>query len=1159
MSQAWLSWFCNHCISSHAVMEEFFLEGGIVWSGYDRRARHLPESVYTTKASCRMGALGWDETQRRGMKRGQNGRWKWRKRCSCYALVGSLAMASRTGGMIFRAVVMVGGRGRGGRDIASNAWGPLDGRPDIDQNIDQLSISNFGLALGARRDYDKTKKAFLSRFAAITREEVVPDTPESLVRLFKDLSLPLGGKEPSPSPIRQPYRTGGLASSSVPPSSPCPSTGYKVASGWSTLGDVEEEEEEEEDEEHQEEEEDEEQQEEEEDEEQQEEEEDEEQQEEEEDEEQDEQEQEQEEDEEQDEQEQEQVELEADSLCRRVDESREGLNETHPTPSRPPTLPDKPDQEMDRIAKARMARRNKLLELAGKKVPAPLPSPKSRASATAPTGSRKAANPRDESSRPAPPANGKPRDKSRSKTGKVVAVPTTRPPQNARANDDDDTDEEGAEGESKNKGGRLSRSAIAQAQAIRQKYQDDLQALADKEGKTFAAILSAVGDTVSDTRSLNPWNAFQAYATHPDGLGMTKAQDESTAHFKKRIREAYRDKCEGVDDVEGEFAEILEWYSTAIASQTAQKRLEGLSEKQLVKIAGPFNNRGRQVWETYQVSCFGWIVDGISARAVAFGSDPYYLGMKEDNPSQMRDQCIDYGTMIHTQLMRKKQGVSLDPQKQKIINKYMGDKSNKATLRALVKDIWVHDLQTLCPNSKITRMKWGPAFADMCYREKVKLVNYPRGLKAIGAPGGLAAVSGIQKNALKVIEARAMSREGLGDSEEEGRASLWADGDDDDDGRKPTELFEEDLCRFVPWDEDEKALSYQDRANVGIVTQVSLDGKDPLVLTKVLHSKSYVAATEVRRLKVVGGDDTEEDAPEREADSAVLEEDADESDVPVAPPPTRKRRVRVPTAAPPAKSRVAEEDADESDVPVAPPRTKKRRAPTAAPPAKSRAAEEDSEEEESVTTVPTKKKRRVAIAAPPAKSRVAEEDADESNAPVAPPPMKKRRIPTAAPPAKSRATEEDSEEEESVTPVPTKKRRVAVAAPPAKPRVAEEDSEESVAPVPTKKRRVPIAGPPEEESVVPVPTKKRRVHTAPPPAEEQRDVSKDLESRQPKKRARLDRKVGKMSGSGMKVPNDQGGLTGALGKKRKRDEDVPGAVTQAPRPIANLPKRRNNT
>lgn len=49
--------------------------------------------------------------------------------------------------------------------------------------------------------------------------------------------------------------------------------------------------------------------------------------------------------------------------------------------------------------------------------------------------------------------------------------------------------------------------------------------------------------------------------------------------------------------------------------------------------------------------------------------------------------------MIHAQLMRKKQGALLDPRKQKIINKYLEDKTNKATLRALVKDIWIHDLR----------------------------------------------------------------------------------------------------------------------------------------------------------------------------------------------------------------------------------------------------------------------------------------------------------------------------------------------------------------------------------------------------------------------------------------------------------------------------------
>ncbi|KAE9394148.1 hypothetical protein BT96DRAFT_943376 [Gymnopus androsaceus JB14] len=316
----------------------------------------------------------------------------------------------------------------------------------------------------------ETKKAFLSRFAAITREEVVPDTPESL------------NHPPVPSVSHIEPAGLHLRAFHLPlRAHPQDTKSHQVGVHWGTWrrrrrktksirrrrktksrrrrrrrragggGDEELDELE--------------------------------------------QEQEQEEDEEQDEQEQEQ--------------SREGLNETHPTPSRPPTLPDKPNQEMDRIAKARMARQNKLLELAGKKVPAPLPSQKSRASATAPTGSRKAANPREKSPRPAPPANGNPRDKSRSKTTKVVAVPTTRPPQNARAlpkkkvpapvvtnsNNNDNDDEEGEEGDSKNKGGRLSRSAIAQAQGIRQKYYDDLQALADKEGKTFAAILSAVGDT----------------------------------------------------------------------------------------------------------------------------------------------------------------------------------------------------------------------------------------------------------------------------------------------------------------------------------------------------------------------------------------------------------------------------------------------------------------------------------------------------------------------------------------------------------------------------------------------------------------------------------------------------------------------------------------
>lgn len=86
----------------------------------------------------------------------------------------------------------------------------------------------------------------------------------------------------------------------------------------------------------------------------------------------------------------------------------------------------------------------------------------------------------------------------------------------------------------------------------------------------------------------------------------------------------------------------------------------------------------------------------MTPRAVAFESDPHYLGMKEEYATQMRDAAADYGSMIHQQLMHRKQGTSLDPRKQRIVNKYSNDKTGKAALRALVKDIWIDDLHESC-------------------------------------------------------------------------------------------------------------------------------------------------------------------------------------------------------------------------------------------------------------------------------------------------------------------------------------------------------------------------------------------------------------------------------------------------------------------------------
>ncbi|KAE9394149.1 hypothetical protein BT96DRAFT_943377 [Gymnopus androsaceus JB14] len=613
---------------------------------------------------------------------------------------------------------------------------------------------------------------------------------------------------------------------------------------------------------------------------------------------------------------------------------------------------------------------------------------------------------------------------------------------------------------------------------------------------------------------------------HPDGLGMTKGQDKSTADLKKRIQAAYHKKCNGVDNVEEEFSEILEWYLTTIASQTAQKRLEGLSEKQLVKIAGPFNNR---------------IVDGVSARAVAFGSDPYYLGMKEDNPLQMRDQCVDYGTMIHAQLMRKKQGALLDPRKQKIINKYLEDKTNKVTLRTPVKDIWIHDLQTLCPNSNITQMKWGSAFADMCYREKIKLVNYPRGLKAIGAPGGLQAVSGIEKNYLKTIvgdrvqfwqqEARETRREAV-ENEDKGMAPLY----DDDSDKGSTSKYE-------------KALSVADRANSGIVTEQPRGNEEPLVLTKVLYSKKYVEYARA-------------EAPRQLVERIQTRKTVTRNRMHLM----ESRKTKVGKSIAVCRERVQEgesSDEEDSDSELDAPRESRKMqggqehcSSIRERVQEERAPVEPTKKEEDCGDLDRDAEHRFRLS--PCRAREEEEDCGTSSRRgarfrLSPCRALRKKKKTLAP---RRDAEHDSD---SVPAEPARRRRRRLW------HLVETRSTIPTQPLqsPRRRRRLwdlvetwrstpiqcllrlpkKIAGKGRDEVGL---VRKAHVETQ----------ETDENEEQPRKRARLNREHGKKHGKEKNIA-DQSEVVGGQGRKRKRDEDAPRVIAQLSRPIVKLPKRKS--
>lgn len=138
------------------------------------------------------------------------------------------------------------------------------------------------------------------------------------------------------------------------------------------------------------------------------------------------------------------------------------------------------------------------------------------------------------------------------------------------------------------KRGRLSKEVKSKALAIRQRYDQDLEALALESGKTVATLLEAVGEVVPEGRALNKWNAFQSYAVHPEGYGMVKKEEQSNVEFKKEIHDLYNVKVEQED---AELDEIMDWYKMELAAQTADKRMAGYSVKELEKFSLPFINR----------------------------------------------------------------------------------------------------------------------------------------------------------------------------------------------------------------------------------------------------------------------------------------------------------------------------------------------------------------------------------------------------------------------------------------------------------------------------------------------------------------------------------------------------------------------------------------
>lgn len=117
-------------------------------------------------------------------------------------------------------------------------------------------------------------------------------------------------------------------------------------------------------------------------------------------------------------------------------------------------------------------------------------------------------------------------------------------------------------------------------------------------------------------------------------------------------------------------------------------------------------------------------------------------------------------------------------------------------------------------------MSWGPNLLDMCFKFKVRLVNWPPGVPTPGVPSGLKSITGIPAATLRILcknrvnfiyqEAADQKRQNADDDNNNMYMPNSDPGDDIDAVQKKrgssSRVLEEDLLCFVPWTDGKSPL-----------------------------------------------------------------------------------------------------------------------------------------------------------------------------------------------------------------------------------------------------------------------------------------------------------------------------------------------------------------
>ncbi|KIK53621.1 hypothetical protein GYMLUDRAFT_250209 [Collybiopsis luxurians FD-317 M1] len=189
-----------------------------------------------------------------------------------------------------------------------------------------------------------------------------------------------------------------------------------------------------------------------------------------------------------------------------------------------------------------------------------------------------------------------------------------------------------------------------------------IETVADDEGEDDADTLNVKAlktDYCWHIKALaKRMGKFQHFMVAEDGMDWKQQPGQSPEKFQASIQQVDKEVLNLPEKKKDYYVvQLNEWYVKKMHDHTSEEQVEGYSETHLAKLCSKFLGCATLMYDTHGLSFFGWVVDPVTAKAVQWGRDELFKGMRNANASTLKVQSVDYVRVKH-QLEAWKKGVS---------------------------------------------------------------------------------------------------------------------------------------------------------------------------------------------------------------------------------------------------------------------------------------------------------------------------------------------------------------------------------------------------------------------------------------------------------------------------------------------------------------------